>query len=221
MTPGAEKKPIEESSEVKLPWEKILFDKVFAFGLLILSLPLSLLIMAAIKLEGLFIAENRGSVIYRERRVSQGKVFELYKFRIFKLSAIEQIKRGAITKSVENRRGNLTGMGRLLKKTAFDEIPQFWNILRGDLSLVGPRPKPIAEYEEEIKRGIIRRKVIKAGLTGPAQVMKGTARTLEDELKADMDYIQQCRTLPGWRILLLDFTMVLKTLRVLLRMTGE
>lgn len=221
MPMGVEEKAIEETADVRLPWEKILFDKVFAFFILLLSLPFSLLITVAIKLEGLFVSENRGPVIYQETRVSQGVAFELYKFRIFKLAAIEQIKRGAITKEVENQLANLTGVGRLLKKMALDEVPQFWNVLKGDLSLVGPRPKPVAEYEEEVSKGIFRRKVIRAGLSGPAQIMKGAARTAEDELKADMDYIQQCRTLPGWKIFLIDLGMLWKTIRVLLKMTGE
>ncbi|MDI6891761.1 MAG: sugar transferase [Actinomycetota bacterium] len=200
---------------------KIIFDKVLAVLLLVLFSPLSLLICLAIKLEGFLVLENRGPIIHQEQRVSQGRVFSLYKFRILKLSAVEEIQRGKRPKDVENRRENLTNVGRMLKKIGLDEIPQYWNILKGDMSFVGPRPKPVAEYQKEIAKGIYRRKVIRAGLSGPAQVMKGTNRTHEDELKADLEYIHQCRTLSAWKILLIDLGVLAKTIKVLFKRVGE
>lgn len=212
---------LKEDTYVKLPSSKIVFDKLLAVLLLTLSLPISLLISLAIKLEGLLFFENRGPIFHQERRVSQGKVFSLYKFRIFKLSAIERIKKGECPKDVENCSENLTTTGKVLKKISLDEIPQFWNILTGDMSFVGPRPKPIAEYQEEINKGIYRRRVIRAGLTGPAQVMKGTVRTYEDELKADLEYIEKCRNSSSFKILLTDLSIIIKTIKVLLKRTGE
>lgn len=212
---------LEETKYVKLPMAKIIFDKVLAVLLLVLFSPLSLLICLAIKLEGFLVLENRGPIIHQEQRVSQGRVFSLYKFRILKLSAVEEIQRGKRPKDVENRRENLTNVGRMLKKIGLDEIPQYWNILKGDMSFVGPRPKPVAEYQKEIAKGIYRRKVIRAGLSGPAQVMKGTNRTHEDELKADLEYIHQCRTLSAWKILLIDLGVLAKTIKVLFKRVGE
>jgi len=212
---------LEETKYVELPIAKIIFDKVLVGLLLVLSSPLSLLICLAIKLEDIFVPENRGPIIHREQRVSQGRVFSIYKFRILKLSAVEEIKRGKRPKAVENRPENLTNVGRVLRKIGLDEIPQYWNILKGDMSFVGPRPKPVAEYQKEIAKGIYRRKVIRAGLSGPAQVMKGTNRTYEDELKADLEYIEKCRNLPSYRILLVDLSVMAKTIRVLFKRTGE
>jgi lipopolysaccharide/colanic/teichoic acid biosynthesis glycosyltransferase len=210
------------SEPVKLPLTKLVMDKLLAGLLLILTSPLTLLISLAIKLEGLLKPENRGPIFYQEERISQGESFGLIKFRILKTKAIEeQIKKGAIPKLVENQFENLTGVGRFLKKFSLDEIPQFLNILKGDMSFVGPRPKPPAEYQEEIARGIYRRKVIRAGLTGAAQLMKGTIRTPEDELESDLKYIHKCRTLSSWQILLMDLSILLRTIRLLLKGTGE
>ena len=186
---------MEKNDYIKLPLIKIAFDKILAILLLILSSPLSLLICLAIKLEGFVVPENRGPIFHWEQRVTQGKVFKLHKFRIFKSGASKEIRKGKCPKDVENRPENLTNVGKALKKIGLDEMPQFWNILKGDMSFVGPRPKPVAEYQEEIDKGMYRRKIIRAGLSGPVQVLKGTKRTYEDELKADTDYIEKCRDL--------------------------
>lgn len=212
---------MEKNDYIKLPLIKIAFDKILAILLLILSSPLSLLICLAIKLEGFVVPENRGPIFHWEQRVTQGKVFNLYKFRIFKLGASEEIRKGKCPKDIENRPENLTNVGKVLKKIGLDEMPQFWNILKGDMSFIGPRPKPVAEYQEEIDKGMYRRKVIRAGLSGPVQVLKGTKRTYEDELKADMDYIEKCRDLSPIEILLTDFSIIIKTIKVLLKRTGE
>ncbi len=218
-----EKKELFSLEEVNLPWLKVFFDKLLSLFLLLLTFPLSLIISLAIKLDGFLKPQNKGPIFYSEERVSQGKVFKLLKFRILKFQSIEEeiLKKKLKPKEVENQPENLTRVGKLLKKTSFDEIPQLWNILKGDMSFVGPRPKPVTEYREEIAKGIYRRKVIRAGLSGPVQIMKGTKRTYEDELKADIDYIQKCRTLPPWKIILIDLSILWKTIRVLIKLTGE
>jgi lipopolysaccharide/colanic/teichoic acid biosynthesis glycosyltransferase len=210
-----------DATDVKLPLAKVIMDKTLAAFMLLLTLPLTLVIPLAIKLDGLLNSQNQGPIFYQEERVSQGKNFQLVKFRILKLQAIKEIKDGGMPKKVENKPGSLTRVGYVLKKYGFDEIPQFWNILRGDMSFVGPRPKPVAEYKDEIAKGIYRRKVIKAGLTGVAQIMKGTKRTAEDELRRDLDYIHKCRTLPSWQIVLMDLKILGKTIQVVLKGTGE
>ncbi|MDO8886339.1 sugar transferase, partial [Candidatus Oleimmundimicrobium sp.] len=78
---------MEENDYIRLPLIKIVFDKILAILLLILTLPISLLICLAIKLEGLFVPKNRGPIFHWEERVSQDKPFNLYKFRILKLGA--------------------------------------------------------------------------------------------------------------------------------------
>jgi lipopolysaccharide/colanic/teichoic acid biosynthesis glycosyltransferase len=217
--------PDSDASSVKIdpPWQKVLLDKALAAVLLLATLPASLLIAGAIVVGGLLRTEDRGPIFYAEVRVSQGRPFRLPKFRILTVRAIRDdlTVPGRTPKEVENTPGNLTRVGALLKKIGLDELPQLWSVLAGDMSLVGPRPKPVPEYDDELARGIYRRKVLRAGLTGPVQVMKGTVRTLEEEVAADMAYVDLNRAGRPSRLLAEDLRIVGRTVRLLLRMTGE
>ncbi len=194
---------------------KLILDKFLALTLILLTAPLALAIMTAIIIDSLFRPEDRGSVFYSEVRISQGRPFPLYKFRIFKTGAIAKIRSGAITKVIENDPANLTRVGRFLKKYGIDELPQLTTVLKGDMSFVGPRPKPVAEYELQVAAGQWHRTVIRAGLTGPAQLMKGTKRGSVDEIAADIDYIEKCRTLPWWRLVAFDLDVLRRTVVLL------
>lgn len=208
---------------VRLPPAKIVLDKLLSGLLLVLTLPVSLLIVAAELLDAALTPEDRGPLLHNEMRVSQGKPFKLHKFRIIKVAALRRDleERGLTPKEVENAPCNLTRVGKILKKTGLDELPQLVNVLLGDMSLVGPRPKPVPEYEAEVSRGIYRRKVIRAGLTGPVQVMKGTERTGDEELAADDAYIAVHRTGSTRRVLATDLAILARTVKVLLKMPGE
>ncbi len=194
---------------------KLLLDKSLAVLLLLVTAPLALAIMIAIIIDSLWRPEDRGPVFYSEIRISQGRPFPLYKFRIFKTDAIAKIRAGAITKVIENVPANLTRVGRLLRKYGVDELPQFFSVLKGDMSFVGPRPKPVAEYELQVAVGQWHRTVIRAGLTGPAQLLKGTKRGTVDEIAADIDYIEKCRTLPWWRLVAFDLAVLRRTIVLL------
>ncbi len=174
--------------EVSPPPAKVAFDKLLSGIFLVITFPLSLVIAAAIAIENAMRPSHRGGLLHSEVRMSAGRPFTLYKFRILTPAGEEEIKAGAIPKHVENYPGNLTGVGAVLKKVGLDKWPQFLNVLTGRLSLVGPRPKPLAEYNEEIERGIHFRTQLQAGLTRPTQVLKGTVRTGDDSLRADSVY---------------------------------
>lgn len=198
-------------------------DVILSATLLLVTLPLSLIILIAIIAEGVVLADSRGSLFYTEVRISQGRPFRLMKFRIFKVRAIkEDILTGTLsTKEAENKPGNLTWAGRIMKKWGFDEIPQLANILKGEMSFVGPRPRPLPEYESEIRSGIYYRKIIHAGLTGLAQIRKGTQRTFEEDIAKDAEYVYKCRTLSSWQVVRLDLSILYKTVSVVLKGTGE
>jgi lipopolysaccharide/colanic/teichoic acid biosynthesis glycosyltransferase len=206
---------------VRPPFAKLILDKLLAVLLLVLTLPLSLIILIGIKLDGWLNSRDRGPLFYRETRVSQGRPFELTKFRIFTLDAVAMIRSGEITKKIENNPRNLTAFGRSLRKYGLDELPQFWNILKGDMSFVGPRPKPVKEYEDQLTKGWWYRRVLRAGLTGQAQNLKGKNRTVEDEINADLDYLEKCRTMSGGRLVLVDLSILAETIRVLAKGPDE
>lgn len=206
---------------IQSPAVKVALDRLVAGALLALSSPLSLAIVAAELVDGALSAGDRGPVLYSETRVSQGRAFTLHKFRILKTSAIAEIEAGAVPKAVENRPGTLTQVGRVLKKTGLDELPQLVNVLRGDMSLVGPRPKPLAEYEAGIAEGDYRRTVVRAGLTGPAQLLKGTVRTVDDDRAVDLAYLRMLRSGSQLQVLRTDLRLLGSTVRLMLKMTGE
>lgn len=161
---------------------KRLFDLICSLlGLLLLS-PLLLLIALLIKVY------DGGPVFYRQERLTKdGKVFMVYKFRSM---SVDSEKNGArLAMKNDNR---VTPIGRVLRNIHFDELPQLFNILQGDMSLVGPRPERpeiAAEYAREIPEFTYRLKV-KAGLTGYAQVYGKYNTTPYDKLKLDLTYIE-------------------------------
>ncbi|MDP1808730.1 MAG: sugar transferase [Actinomycetota bacterium] len=200
---------------------KVVFDKALSTILIFVTSPLWVLISLAILAESLLSPAGRGGLFHSEVRVSAGRPFDLYKFRILKAGGERAIKAGAVPKAVENDPMNSTKVGWALKKFGLDELPQLLNILSGRMSFVGPRPKPVAEYEAEIERGRDFRARLRAGLTGPVQVMKGTSRTEDDQVRADFAYAELLERGTQLRILAFDIKILFKTLLVMLKATGE
>ena len=153
---------------------------ISAVGSVVLS-PLFLIIAIAIKVY------DGGPVFYKQKRLTKdGKEFDILKFRSM---IVESEKNGARLAKADDDR--ITPVGKVLRRTHVDELPQIFNILKGDMSVVGPRPerKEIAEeYKEEIPEFDFRLRV-KAGLTGYAQVYGNYATTPLDKLKLDLTYI--------------------------------
>ena len=162
---------------------KRLMDVVFSLLGLVISAPFFLLIAISIKLT------DRGPVFYKQTRLTKdGKTFEIYKFRTMIQNAEKYS--GAVLASEHDPRILL--VGRLLRATRLDELPQIFNILKGEMSIVGPRPERpelAAEIEKEIPEISYRLKV-KAGLTGYAQVYGKYNTTSYDKLKLDLTYIR-------------------------------
>ena len=159
-------------------------DIAFSLAVLVLLSPVFLVIALAVKLS------SPGPVFYRQERMGlNGRTFEMLKFRSMPVTA--EAKTGAVwAKPGENR---ATPVGTLLRRTSLDELPQFLNVLRGDMSVVGPRPERpvfIEEFKERVPHYMLRHKV-KAGITGWAQVNGWRGNTsIEKRIEYDLYYIQ-------------------------------
>ncbi|OLE37076.1 MAG: hypothetical protein AUG48_05350 [Actinobacteria bacterium 13_1_20CM_3_68_9] len=201
---------------MRRPLAKRVLDVVVSATLLLLLSPVVLAVLVAFALDVVLEREDRGSLFYREPRISRGRTFGLLKFRTLRADAV--LRAGGHARLLEADPANLTWLGRrVLKPWYLDEIPQLWNILRGDLSLVGPRPWPPELVEQQRAEGVTYRDEVSAGLTGLAQLTKGS-----DQRYADLDiaYVERCRTLAGWALVRYDLGIVLRTVRVVARGEG-
>ena len=168
------------------------------FGLIVLS-PLFLIISILIKLT------SKGPIFYGQERMSvDGIKFKMWKFRSMKTDA--EHKSGAVWAVKDDDRK--TPIGAFLRKTSLDEIPQFWNVLIGNMSLVGPRPERpvfIEEFKDQIPSYMLRHRA-KAGITGWAQINGWRGNTsIEKRIEFDLYYIKHWSLWFDTRILLLTF----------------
>jgi lipopolysaccharide/colanic/teichoic acid biosynthesis glycosyltransferase len=159
---------------------KRLFDVLVAGVLLVILSPALLVIAAAIRLG------SRGPAVFRQQRAGRGGVpFVLYKFRTMRVDADPF---GPSPKSGDDPR--LTRLGRFLRERSLDELPQLLNVVKGDMSLVGPRPlyvSQMAEWNERQRRRLL----VRPGLTGLAQISGRGALTREQKLELDVQYVEQ------------------------------
>jgi lipopolysaccharide/colanic/teichoic acid biosynthesis glycosyltransferase len=174
--------------------------------------------LAAIAVDEALVPEDRGPFLLRERRVSRGREFELLKLRTLRVDALERLGRDDYVRLAEADPANLTRAGRLIKRWYLDELPQLVNIVRGDMSLVGPRPWPPAMVRDQVTAGLDYRNHVQAGWTGPAQITKGQDGVSYAEL--DLGYVSACRTWSARRLVRYDLGVLARTVSVLLRGQG-
>jgi lipopolysaccharide/colanic/teichoic acid biosynthesis glycosyltransferase len=195
---------------------KRLLDVLVSSILLLLAVPVVVVVLVAFAADMVRAPRDRGPLFYRERRVSKGRTFDLLKFRTLRREVLE--RSGGHARPHEADPANLTWVGRrLLKPWYLDELPQLWNVLRGDISLVGPRPWPPELVDSQVAEGLTYRNEIPAGLTGPAQVTKGTTSRYAD---LDLTYLERCRTLGGGALVRYDLEILWQTVRVIARGEG-
>ena len=172
---------------------------------LIIGIPLIAIFGMLVKME------DRGPIFYKQERLGKNlKIFYIYKIRSMRVDA-EKVGGVQWAQKDDPR---ITKIGKFIRKTRIDEIPQLFNILKGDMSLIGPRPeRPELTYkfEKEIP-GFIKRLKVKPGLTGLAQVNGGYEITPNEKLKWDLIYIKN-------RNIIMDIKIILKTIRVVF--TGD
>jgi sugar transferase (PEP-CTERM system associated) len=191
-------------SRVRLLYKRI-FSLAFAFLVLVLASPLMAIIAFLIRLD------SPGPVIYRQKRVGKdGKTFTLYKFR----SMQDGADRGGKHAPAQEGDARITRVGNWLRRTRLDEVPQLYNILRGDMYFVGPRPF-VPDQEENLAQQIPfyrQRWMVKPGATGWAQVHRGYCASLEDnaeKLAYDLFYVKNMS-------IGLDLLILFQTIKILI-----
>jgi lipopolysaccharide/colanic/teichoic acid biosynthesis glycosyltransferase len=198
---------------------KRLLDLACTTLLLLLLTPVLVAVLSAMAVDMVVVARDRGGFLYREPRVSRGRVFSLLKFRTLRRAVLDEMRAaGSHARLYEADPANLTWAGRhLLKPWYLDELPQLLNVLRGDISLVGPRPWPPEMVKRQVEEGLTYRNQVRAGLTGPAQVTKGSGLRFAD---LDLRYVERLRTLPGLSLVRYDLRILWATVRVIVRGEG-
>ncbi len=195
-------------------FQKRAFDIGFSALVLLCLAPVVLVIALAIKLT------SPGPVFYRQERVGlNGRAFEIVKFRTMvdgadsmldDLADLNEFRGGVLFKIREDPR--VTSVGRLLRKYSIDEIPQFINVLKGEMSVVGPRP-PLASEVESYDHNVMRRLLVRPGITGLWQVSGRSDLSWEDSVRLDLYYVE------NWSMMA-DFLIALKTAKVMIRHSG-
>lgn len=183
--------------------EKRIFDIIFSLIAILITIPIMFLIAIAIKID------SKGNVIYKQKRITKnGKEFVIYKFRTM-IDDAEKDTGPTLAKEDDER---ITRVGKFLRKTRLDELPQFFNVLRGDMSVVGPRPE-----RKEIINIIIKdvpeyriRENFKAGITGLAHIKGDYYTKPKERLEYDKQYMA------NWS-LKKDFLIIIDTVKKIIK----
>lgn len=189
---------------------KRLLDIVFSLMLILLTSPVQMMAWLAVRL-----SSAGTGVFVQDRYGYNGRVFRLYKFRTM-VNHAESLqddllknneRHGPAFKMKNDPR--VTSVGRLLRKTSIDELPQLYNVLKGEMSIVGPRPLPLADYQRMDKGSHRRRLSVLPGITGPWQVSDRENVSFDDWMRMDLEYVDH------WS-LLTDIKIVAKTVPIVL-----
>ena len=177
------------------------FDITVSLVVLIATSPLMLIISVFIKLS------DGGHILFKQRRPGKdGKIFTVYKFRTMSEKTVDE--NGRELSDMER----MTGVGRFLRKTSLDELPQFINVLKGEMSIIGPRPL-LCEYLDYYTPRQMRRHEVRPGLSGWAQVNGRNAISWEEKFEYDIYYVEN-------KSLKLDIKILFKTIVNVLKGEG-
>ena len=185
---------------------KRFFDLFFSSIAMVLLSPLFFIIAIAIKMD------SKGPVLFKqERRTKNGKIFNMYKFRSM---VVDAEKRGTGLFNFSND-PRVTRVGRLLRKTSMDELPQLWNVFKGDISIVGPRPcvtYELGEYDT-LNQKYKKRFLIKGGITGLAQVKGRNENSWDEKVTFDNQYIDEFKQQGIWLDIKIIFETIIKVFK--------
>lgn len=212
----------EQSEALKVPWPKLLFDKLLSVFFVLLCTPVLVLLLLGNAIEGMLVPENKGPLFFYYYAVSRGRVFKKWKIRIIKESYIDKtLQSRGDWHAFQNewKAEARTYLGRFVKKFYLDELPQFFLILKGDMSFVGPRPLAVHHYERDLAQGNVTRKLIRGGLLGYGHIRKGTP----DFGKAhfEYEYVDRYLRASSFNLLLTDLYVILRGIAVVLKGGGH
>lgn len=212
----------ELEEPIRVPFLKLLFDKFVATVMLILFLPAIILLLVFNFIEGLLIPENKGPLFFYYNAVSQGKIIKKWKIRLIKTAYIDkELQAQGDWHAFQNewKPEARTHLGAFVKKFYLDEIPQFYMVLKGDMSIVGPRPLAVHHYERDLAQGNITRKLIRGGLLGYGHVRKGTPEFGKPVY--EYEYVYRYLHYPSWKLLLTDLYVIWRGVVVMLKGGGH
>ena len=210
---------LKEPLDDRLP--KVLFDKVMAIIFLIFAAPILLIVKIVYVIEGWIIPENKGPMFFSYNAISKGKIIPKYKIRLIKTKFIdpEGAEKGDWHAfSAEWTPDSRTYVGQFVKKFYLDELPQFYSILKGDMSFVGPRPLAVHHYQRDLKQGNVTRYLLKGGLLGLGHVLKGTPEFGSPVY--EYEYADQYLKLSPFGLLWLDLKIIGRGIKVILKGKG-
>ena len=176
----------------------------------------------AFVIEGLIIPENKGPMLFFYWGVSAGKDIKKWKIRLIKLKYIDPV--GAknndwIAFSAEWTPESRTYVGSFVKKWYLDELPQFWSVLIGDMSIVGPRPLSKLHYKRDREQGNITRFLLRGGLLGLGHIHKGTSEMGNSSY--EYEYLDQYMKLSSFKLFCLDLWVIYKGIKLILKGGGH
>ena len=199
------------------------FDLLIAFILITLLLPVYLIIFTAIFIEQI-LTNDFGPFIISEPRVSKGKVFKLYKLNMYReykrqeyLNNSPDYEKFKTWSFLQKDPSSIRHFGKIMKNTYMDELGQFFNILKGDMSFVGPRPLPVGyELNNEAPR-----KTLKAGLVGFATNRAKNEGDTISKQKTDIEYLDIYQTASPFEVIKVDLIVILDGFRAVLKAKGH
>lgn len=193
---------IKEGVQPMFSISKRIFDVLLSLAVIITLLPVFLLLFMYIKVD------SPGPILFRQKRVGKGKEeFEILKFRTMKIDAPKDMP----THLLDKPGAYITRSGKFLRKTSLDELPQFFNILKGDMSLIGPRPALWNQFDLIEERDKYKANDVMPGLTGLAQINGRDELPIEMKAKIDGGYVEHMTMLLDMKILVWTFVYVFKS----------